>query len=118
MASLQGLEIGIEVGYNDSIGFWMQGEKRMSIRIHLHTTHRQFTDGRDVVEVKGVTIGECLGELIERFPKMKEQLFDKNGKLKNIIEIYLNNQSAYPDELARPTKDNDEIFIVILLAGG
>ena len=40
------------------------------------------------------------------------------GKLKNIIELYLNQESTYPEELAKAVKDGDDIHITVLLAGG
>jgi len=90
----------------------------MSVLIYLHKSHRQHTDGKETVDVQGKTVGECLGNLVQKYPGLKNELFDKNGKLKNIIEIYLNMASAFPDELAKPTRAGDEIHITILLAGG
>lgn len=90
----------------------------MTVKINLHKTHREFTDGQEIVEVEGNTVGACIEDLVERYPGLKEKLFDKKGILRNFIEIYLNMESAYPDELKRSTKDGDEIHIVILLAGG
>jgi hypothetical protein len=49
---------------------------------------------------------------------LESALFDKRGKLNNIVEIYLNLQSAYPDELARQVKDGDEIHVTLMLSGG
>jgi len=90
----------------------------VSIKINIHKTHRQFTNGLDVVEVDGNTVGACLDNLIGQFPDMKKVLFNKKGKLANIIEIYVNLKSAYPDELARQVKDGDNIHITLMLAGG
>ena len=90
----------------------------MSIKIHLHKTHRDTTDGLDVVEVEGSTVGDCLSHLISRYPGIEEKIVDRKGKLKNFIEVYLNMESAYPDELAKPVKAGDEIHLTILLAGG
>ena len=90
----------------------------MSVKTHIHKTHRQFTNGLEVVEVDGSTVGECLNHLVERFPGMEKELFDKKGGLRNIIEIYINLESAYPDELSKPVKDGDEIHITFMLAGG
>ncbi len=90
----------------------------MSVKISLHKTHRPFADGLEVVDVEGSAVGECLDALIERFPEMEKKLFAEKGKLRDAIEIYLNLESAYPDELARPVKDGDEIFVTIILAGG
>jgi molybdopterin converting factor small subunit len=49
---------------------------------------------------------------------MKEGLFDKKGKLLNVVEVYVNNESAYPEELAKSVKDGDEIQLILMLAGG
>jgi molybdopterin converting factor small subunit len=90
----------------------------MTIQIHLHKTHRQYTDGLDVVEVDGKTVGECLIHLIKRFPAIEKGLFTDKGKLRNNVEIYLNMESAYPDELAKPVKNGDRIHLTLILTGG
>jgi molybdopterin converting factor small subunit len=71
-----------------------------------------------VVEVEGGTVGDCLEDLVQQYPGMKEGLFDKKGKLLNVVEVYVNNESAYPEELAKSVKDGDEIQLILMLAGG
>ena len=90
----------------------------MSVKVHVHTTHRQFTNGLEVVEVKGNTVGECLNQLIKQFSGMEKALFAKKDKLLNNVEVYVNQASAYPNELVKPVKDGDEIHLIIMLAGG
>lgn len=90
----------------------------MAIKIHVHTTHRQFTQGAEIVEVEGQTVGECLNHLIQQYPAMEKALFAQKGKLHNHVEIYLNHKSAYPNELLKPVRDGDEIHLVLMLAGG
>jgi len=90
----------------------------VSIQVHIHKTHRQHTNGREAVEVEGKTVGECLKHLVGQFPDMEKELFGKKGDLRNLIEIYINLESAYPNELAKPVKDGDEIYITFMLAGG
>jgi len=90
----------------------------MSVKVHVHTTHRQFTNGLEVVEVKGNTVGECLNQLIKQFSGMEKALFSKKDKLLNNVEVYVNHVSAYPNELVKLVKDGDEIHLVIMLAGG
>jgi molybdopterin converting factor small subunit len=90
----------------------------MGVLIHLHSWHRTFTGGSGTVEVEGATVGQCLESLLGRYPDLRGELMDKDGKLKNTIEIYLNLKSAYPGELLRPTADGDEIHITVALAGG
>ncbi|MBW1912190.1 MAG: MoaD/ThiS family protein [Deltaproteobacteria bacterium] len=38
--------------------------------------------------------------------------------MKNVIEVYVNGETAYPDELARQVRDGDEIHLLVMLAGG
>jgi molybdopterin converting factor small subunit len=90
----------------------------MSVKVHIHTTHRQYTNGLEAVEVKGNTVGDCLNHLVQQFPGMEKALFAKKDKLHNIIEIYVNHATAYPNELVKPVKEGDEIHLVVMLAGG
>lgn len=90
----------------------------MSVKINIHKTHRQFTKGLDIVEADGKNVGACLDNLIGQFPDMKKVLFDKKGELLNVIEIYINQKSAYPNELARQVKDGDNLHITLMIAGG
>ena len=51
----------------------------MAVRVHIHATHRQFTNGMEVVATAGNTVGECLNHLIKQFPGMEKALFAKKG---------------------------------------
>ncbi len=90
----------------------------MPVNIHIRTTHRQFTNGLKVVSSEGSTIGECLDQLVRQFPGMEKALFAKKDQLLKNVEIYLNRESAYPNEFVKPVKDGDEIHLVVMLAGG
>ena len=90
----------------------------MSVKVKIHKTHRQYTDGLEVVEVEGKTVGDCLRHLVQKFPPLKDVLFDKKGRLLNVMEVYLNSESTYPEELAKKVRDGDEIQIIVMLAGG
>ena len=90
----------------------------MAVKLHLHLTLRQFTNGQEIIEVDGKTVGECLKNVVKKYPAMESSIFGKNGKLSNIVEIYVNLQSAYPNELAKQVKDGDEIHVTMMLAGG
>lgn len=89
----------------------------MGIEISLHKTHRRYTDGKEIVEVQGNTVGECLQDLVKKYPPLDKEIF-KNKKLNSLIEVYLNGASAYPNELAKPVKDGDRISLVYMLSSG
>ena len=90
----------------------------MSVTINLHPNLHHFTDGQAVAEVNGSTVGQCLADLVKQFPQIRQGLFGKDGKLLNYVDIYVNQESAYPEELAKPVKDGDELHITLIIAGG
>jgi molybdopterin converting factor small subunit len=90
----------------------------MNVRINLHPNLSQFTNGWAIVEVSGSTVGECVDQLVKQFPRVKRMLLGKDGKLLNYVDIYVNGESSYPEELAKPVKDGDELHITIIIAGG
>lgn len=90
----------------------------MSVEIRLHPFFYELAGGQEMVEVEGKNIGECLTALVTRFPSLEKELFSKNGKLHNYIEIYANEKSTYPQELAYKVNDGDVISLIILASGG
>jgi molybdopterin converting factor small subunit len=90
----------------------------MPAKVHIHVTHRQYTNGLEVVAVEGNTVGECLNHLIKQFPGMEKALFAKKDKLLNVVEVFINHETAFPNELIKPVKDGDEIHLLVMLAGG
>ena len=90
----------------------------MSVRVKIHQTLRHLTNDQASAEVNGNTVGHCLNDLVNQFPGIKPKLFDKKGKLLNYVEIYINLESSYPEELAKPVKDGDELSMTLMIAGG
>jgi molybdopterin converting factor small subunit len=90
----------------------------VSAQVHIPSFLQDFTNGVAVVSVDGNTVGDCLANLVGRFPHLRQWLFTKNGKLHQYVEILLNGQSSYPEELAKSVKDGDEIHILNIIAGG
>ncbi len=90
----------------------------MSVKINISPTLYHFTNGLEIVQAKGETVGQCLNELVAQFTGIKQGLFDKQCKLLNYVDVYVNGESTYPEELARLVAEGDEIHIVSMLGGG
>ncbi len=91
----------------------------MSIKVNLPSHLHSFTGGQSVAEVTGRTVGECLNDLVRQFPGIERAIFDKQGQLLNYVDVYVNRESSYPEELAKPVKDGDELHITLfVIAGG
>jgi molybdopterin converting factor small subunit len=90
----------------------------VAVTIYIPLIHRHLSDDVGTAEVDGKTVGECIHQLVKRFPNLQSAIFDEKGELQNLLEVFLNSESAYPGELARSTKDGDEIHITTILSGG
>jgi len=91
---------------------------QVGISISIHPNLRHLTNEREVVQVNGNTVGQCLEQLVAQFPGVESGLFAKDGTLLNYVTVYVNGESAYPEELARSVSDGDELYIVLMIAGG
>ena len=90
----------------------------MSVKVNIHVELQHLADEQASVEVNGTTVGECLNELVSKFPNLKKGLFDEKGGLVTYVEVYVNLESTFPDELAYSVKEGDEIHITIVNVGG
>lgn len=90
----------------------------MGIKVHLYSGLKELTNGRDIIEVHGNTVGECLADLVRQFPKLKPELFDQDGKPSGRILVSINLKSAHPEEMDSPITARDELYLVRVIAGG
>jgi len=90
----------------------------VSVKVHIFHNLKHLTNGVDAVEVEGSTVGECLNHLVKQFPGAKKGLLQESGEKIDFLEIYINRESAYPNELSTPVKDGDEIQLTYLIGGG
>jgi len=79
---------------------------------------QHLTNDQYVVEVSGRTVGECINQLTEQFPAVRDQLLDKDGSVLSYVDIFVNGKSSYPEELAKPVQDGDELYILMDISGG
>jgi molybdopterin converting factor small subunit len=90
----------------------------MSVKIDIPWFLERATDGLKTVEVSGRSVGDCLKELAALFPPVKDELFDREGKLSPFVDIHLAGRSIYSEGMDKPVKDGDELSIFLLVDGG
>jgi molybdopterin converting factor small subunit len=91
----------------------------MSVRVTIRPDLLHFDSYREAAtETEGKTIGECLKYLVQRHPMLKNWLFEDNGDLNSSTVIGINGEEIFPVELEKPVKDDDELSITVLVAGG
>ena len=90
----------------------------MSINIEISSIFGRYTNNQLVIPVKGNTVGECVQDLVGQYPDLKKVLLNQQGNLLYSYEVYINGESAYPNEMAKPVKDGDKLNIVMIIHGG
>ena len=88
-------------------------------KISVPTALRQYIGGETTVDVQGDKIGEALNSLTAQYPELKKHLFDAEGRLRNFVNIYVNDEDIrYQQREDTPIKESDEISIIPSIAGG
>ena len=80
---------------------------------------RPSVGGEREVFATGETVGAVLGDLAERHPETRGQLFDDGGELNRYVNVYLNDEDVRVlDGLETPVGDGDSLVILPAMAGG
>lgn len=90
----------------------------MSIKFFVPASLSALAERKEIIEVNGKTVGECLDHLVTLMPKIKDVLFYKTGKtpaLWSRITVLVNNESIGAEKLAKEVRDGDEIRIKMKL---
>ncbi len=90
----------------------------MSIKVNIHPYLYHLTNNQDIVEVEGTTVGECLKFLVKQYPDIEHIFFNENGKFTDDVNIFINLENIFPEELSKPVKDGDELHIIPTIMGG
>ena len=91
----------------------------MGVLIEIPSALKQYVNNLDEVEVDGSSVEEALGSLCTKFTELKPNLFDGDGKVRNFINVYLNDDDIrYADGMKSGVKDGDSIQIVPSISGG
>ena len=91
----------------------------MAIKIRIPSPLRSFTNGADVVETSGASVGEVLNDLKGKAAGIETRLFKGPTQLNRFVNVYLNDEDIrHLKNLETPVKDGDELSIVPAIAGG
>ena len=91
----------------------------MAVTVRVPGPLRRLTNGSSEVSVEGATVSEALHSLEQQYPGFHERLYDQSGKLRQFINIYLNDSDIrFGQGLETPVGENDDLSIVPAVAGG
>jgi len=91
----------------------------MTVTIIIPTALRQHTDDEDELKLNARTVSDALKELVTSFPNLRRHLYSESGRLRNFINIYLNEEDIrYKEGESTALKDGDTLMIIPAIAGG
>jgi molybdopterin converting factor small subunit len=88
----------------------------MSIKIIMGPSLQYHIGNKEMVEVQGKTVGECLDDLMGKYPDIKKYLFDRNGIF--MVMAILNGAMLLEKELSKRVSDGDELSLIQIVGGG
>jgi molybdopterin synthase sulfur carrier subunit len=92
------------------------------MKVHFYATLRRIA-GQKTIEFdldEGVTVQELVAAVVTRFPPMREELLDEEGRLYPHVHVFVNGRDApYLDgALGTVIQATDKIDIFPAVAGG
>lgn len=71
------------------------------------------------LDIEGETMGDLLKVLVEKHPKLREQLYSKKESLSDHVNVFVNEEPVTDrDEMSTRLHDGDEILLFIPISGG
>jgi adenylyltransferase/sulfurtransferase len=87
--------------------------------IVIPTALRQYAGQQEEVALPGETVDAVLTALTEQYPDLRAQIFSESGKLRNFVNIYLNDEDVrYLQKGTTPVAEGDTLSIIPAIAGG
>jgi adenylyltransferase/sulfurtransferase len=91
----------------------------MAVKVMIPTVLRQYAGNKEYVETRGGTVADVLKELVNTHDRLKMHLFNEDGKLRNFVNVYLNDEDIRGLKATEtPVKDGDTLTIIPAIAGG
>jgi adenylyltransferase/sulfurtransferase len=89
------------------------------ITVQIPTALKPYADNQGTLTARGATAGEVMAALMARHPKLQPHLFNSEGKLRNFVNVYINDEDIrYLKGMDTPVQDGDTVIIVPAVAGG
>ena len=79
---------------------------------------KKLINDQDVVTVEGRTVGECLNDLVKKYPGAEKLIFDKQGRLLKQVYVYVNAEGLNKADFTRTVTEKDELILAVLITGG
>jgi molybdopterin converting factor small subunit len=90
----------------------------VGVKVNVRYFLPHLTNDQEEVEVTGSTVGQCLDQLVSRYPKMKKWVFKEDGSLTDLIIVQTDAEISDSKGLSSPVQNGEKIYLIMMLTGG
>ncbi len=91
----------------------------MAVKVRIPTALQKLTKNEGEVEAQGSNVNEIFQDMDQRFPGLRDRLYDDAGEIRRFINVYVNDEDIrFLDGPTTSLKDGDEVSIIPAIAGG
>ena len=90
----------------------------MKITVHVPRILATYCEGEHELEVEGNTLGRVLADLQMRYPELYRCVCDETGKVRQHINLFVNDDLFTRNELGNRLKPDDVVSIFQSVSGG
>ena len=89
------------------------------VTVEIPTALRAYAGNKDSVQLEGDTVGDLLSKLGAAYPQLSKHVFDDQGKLRNFVNVYVNDDDIrHLDKERTRVSERDVVSIIPSVAGG
>ncbi len=92
---------------------------KRKVEVYIPAPLRPYVGNADRVQLEAETVGDAIRALVERYPQLRAQLLDEQGRVRRHVNVFLNDRNV--NELGGldvQVRDNDRILLLPAIAGG
>ena len=86
------------------------------MRVHIPGPLRSYSNGKNVIDAAGSTVGELLAEIDRLYPGFRFRIIDEQDGVREHIKIFVNEDQVY--RLSETIEREDVVHIICSLSGG
>jgi molybdopterin converting factor small subunit len=90
----------------------------MRVQLFLPPSLQSLAGDIKEIGVEGKNVGECLEYLVEKYPRLKREVFTRNRKLRQGLSLYRNGEKTDIIEPSTPLAEGDKLYLLNVIFGG
>lgn len=78
----------------------------------------RFIDFQKKISLDANTVNEALGKVASKYPKVRPVLYDGDGRVRQVHQIFVNGKQLVPSDFDTALNPNDQLDVLTAIAGG